>query len=115
MNRQHNHKKDCRDKAKVLIPALRFTAKRLGYALGVHGSLEYDIDVIACPWRAEAVSTPEELKDAFVKVAEAVTGMGFVNPKEAEAKPHGRLAWSIHTGGGPYIDLSVMPCIKVSA
>ena len=24
-------------------------------------------------------------------------------------KPHGRLCWSFHLGGGPYIDLSVMP------
>ena len=24
-------------------------------------------------------------------------------------KPHGRLTWSFHVGGGPYLDLSVMP------
>ena len=31
-----------------------------------------------------------------------------------QAKPHGRLCWSIQLGGGAYIDLAVMPLVKAN-
>lgn len=112
MNRIADQIRDCRKTARIIIPALRRVAERYGYAIGVHGSLESDIDLIACPW-TENAKPAEELKDAIAKALESITGMGYVHPEEAEHKPHGRLAWAIHTGGcGPYVDLSIMPRIE---
>jgi hypothetical protein len=101
-----------REYFEVLISALRHVAWRHGYALATHGSLSYDIDLIACPWRDSAVA-PQHLADAIRKAAEAIIGEAFVAEHDKgrlpEKKPCGRLAWSLHLGGGPYIDLSVMP------
>lgn len=109
-----------REYADVLLPALRYKARQLGYAIGLHGSLRADIDLIAAPWTPEAVPAPE-LAEALRVVAEAIIGqakcfdrLGADNPDYFDQgmpghKPHGRLCWSFHLGGGPYIDLSVMP------
>ena len=102
---------------KRLIGPLREMARRLGYALAVHGTLKRDIDLIACPWAEDAVSA-KALAYSLRAVAEAVCGFAFINPREDQAwqqagcpgmKPHGRLCWAFHLTGGPYIDLSVMP------
>lgn len=98
-----------------LTPALREVARQHGYALAVHGSLERDIDLIAIPWRDNATSV-ESLIEQFFAVAKAVlgyvhwSGVASDGPRpEPTRKPHGRLAWSIICGGGPYLDISVMP------
>ena len=101
-----------------LIEPLREKARELGYALAVHGTLKRDIDLIACPWIAEAVDA-RTLAETLLKVAaDHNGGLAFLKPHEDDGffwagcpgnKPHGRLVWSIHLGGGPYLDLSVMP------
>lgn len=82
-------------------------AVELGYSLALHGSMVRDCDMIAVPWTDTAVSA-EELATALIE-----TSGGFLAPHEVDImpvkKPHGRLCWSIHLGGGPYIDLAVMP------
>lgn len=110
----------CHDYAERLIPKLRERAQVLGYALGVHGSLARDIDLIACPWASTAVPAGE-LAEALRQVAEHECEWAFMeDDKDAAtpdyffkgspgAKPHGRLCWSFFLPGGPYIDLSVMP------
>lgn len=92
-------------------------ARRMGYAVGLHGSLQRDLDLIAVPWTDEAVD-PFVLAEA---IAAGVHGY-IVNDESADIcdftkrnpqpKPHGRLAWAIQLGGGPYIDLSVMPRVE---
>lgn len=103
-----------------LIGPLREKAKELGYAIGVHGSIARDIDLIAVPWSEEA-STGRELAEALQVVAAEIAGeavdisaKGADNPEHFHNgmpgfKPHGRLTWSFHLPNGPYIDLSVMP------
>lgn len=87
-------------------------AKELGYALTLHGSMTRDLDLVAVPW-AEEVAPPEALAERIIRESG-----GFLPPHESDAyflagcpsnKPHGRLGWTIHLGGGPYIDLSVIP------
>lgn len=117
------HVRRTRQYKRILLPALREIARRYGYALAVHGSLQRDIDIIACPWRDSACG-PQSMVEAMYRACEVVigfaTGPGGWTEKETfapppgslpnpEVKPHGRLAWSILFGGGPYIDLSVMP------
>lgn len=84
-------------------------AAEFGYALALHGSLSRDCDMIAVPWTHEAVSA-ETLLDSFM----GIVG-GFFAPQDYVAyKPHGRRAWSIHLGGGPYLDISVMPRVDAN-
>lgn len=108
---------DSYSKYKELIEPLRQRAHELGYAITVHGTLKRDIDLVAVPWVAEA-SDPWTLAEALRQVAERINGFAFINPREHDDyhqagqpghKPHGRLVWSFHLGGGPYIDLSVFP------
>lgn len=91
-----------------IYPALATKAKVLGYALALHGSLQRDLDVIAVPWTNDAVS-PEELVTALCEEFDVSPNHDINKP---EAKPHGRLAWSIPLWWGAYIDLSVIPPIK---
>lgn len=101
-----------------LIGPLRETARQLGYAITVHGSIARDIDLVAIPWTDEAV----DARTLALAIQEATWQQGYqayLDPIEAAddyfhqgcpgGKPHGRLVWSFHLGGGPYIDLSVMP------
>lgn len=98
-----------------LYDTLVVVARNLGYALALHGSMTRDLDLIACPWTADAVPA------AVLIAAINESAGGFVyeeslgNPREGrdpEQKPHGRLAWSLHFNGQPYIDISVMPCLE---
>lgn len=90
-----------------MIPLFTVAARKVGYALGVHGSLNYDLDLIAAPWTDEAVSAEDliaALCDAIDLRADyraAIVGPG--------AKPHGRRAWTIPLGVGLHLDVSVMP------
>ena len=105
---------------KVIEP-LREKARELGYAIGVHGTLKRDIDLIACPWSCEAVDA-KTLAEALRDVVIEVHGVAFMDAFEESdpyhqegcpgGRPHGRLLWSYHLGGGPYIDLSVMARIE---
>lgn len=82
-----------------------------------------DFDLVAIPWTSEAVSAEELAEQIRLKAAELNNaGVAFMTDVEASdpfhqhgcpgMKPHGRLVWSFHLGGGPYLDLSVMPRCK---
>lgn len=91
-----------------VVPKLIPVAKRLGYAIALHGSFLRDLDVVAVPWTDEAVSA-EELAEALRAEVH-----GWLQDKtgrrDPAPKPHGRLCWSIHLEEGVgYIDLSVTP------
>lgn len=103
---------------RTLIEPLRARARELGYALAVHGTLKRDIDLLACPWVAEAVEA-KVLAEELRLVALKIHGAAYMSGKESEdpyhqdgcpgAKPWGRLCWTFYLGGPSYIDLSVMP------
>ena len=102
-----------------LIGPLRETARVLGYALAVHGSLARDIDLVAVPWTETAVSQVALAEFLIQSVRQNNDGIAYVRndgkdpndetKRNPTSRPHGRLTWSIYLGGGPYIDLSVMP------
>jgi len=98
----------------ALLIATR-VARDYGYAVAVHGSRVRDLDLIAVPWTAEARPTLD-----LVAALEVALG-GFVTDRNSDGltwpreKPHGRRAWVIHLGAGPYIDLSVVPTIDEAA
>lgn len=106
-----------------VLGMLRDRAKELGYCLAIHGSMARDLDIVAVPWVESAVSA-EELIEAMRVIVDGMihpTGTmgGRLDPvtkqfvpaviENPSIKPHGRLAWNIHLGGGPFLDISVMP------
>ena len=86
------------------FPAIRETAASLGWAIGVHGSVTHDLDLMAMPW-IEEHSTADELA---AKLAEIVDDQEpwFEKSKPGE-KPNGRIVYMIMVGG-TYIDLNVI-------
>lgn len=91
----------------LLLQWLNDAANKHGYALGLHGSLNRDLDLIAAPWTEEAVCA-DQLVQALAKAAGGWIEHGAccVNP---EFRPHGRIAYTIQLGRGLYLDVSVMP------
>lgn len=81
---------------------VRTVARRLGYAIGVHGSETYDLDLIAAPW-VDDCSTPEELA---YEISQAL--QWYLSPKVGE-KPHGRKSFLIYGPEHAHIDLAVLP------
>ncbi|MFA5394442.1 MAG: hypothetical protein WC346_00300 [Methanogenium sp.] len=100
----------------AIYPMLLQIAKDHGYTLCVHGSLHRDMDLVAIPWIKEA-SDPLDL----IHDIKEIIGVVFHHEEtdyiegsdKPTAKPHGRLAWSLHVTNkgmyGGYLDISVMP------
>jgi hypothetical protein len=87
------------------VDKIRSISKEVGYAIGVHGSLEKDLDLIAAPWTKDAIGNEEFIAYLAEKLGATVL--------EIEIKPVGRLAASIQLDGWyKVIDLSVCPIIN---
>ena len=94
------------------LPVIREAAREHGYAIGLHGSLRRDMDLIAVPWR-DGASDKDVLAHAIAMAACGITRDG---PYQWEQKPLGRVAASLsccwprwfNEAGAGHIDLSVM-------
>jgi len=101
------------------LPAIREAARDQGYAIGVHGSMRRDLDLIATPWRDGAADV-DMLAHA---IAMAACGISRDGNYDWEAKPMGRIATSIpccwatwhNEPGTGHIDLSVTPLMHDQA
>lgn len=72
-----------------ILPKIREAARANGYAIGVHGSLRRDMDLIAVPWTEQCAD-----KDQLAKVIhQAACGIEMLEYRW-ERKPHGRVAVS---------------------
>lgn len=95
------------------LPAIRAAAREHGYAIGLHGSMRRDLDLIAVPWR-DGASDKDVLAHAIAMAACGITRDG---PYQWEQKPLGRVAASLsccwprwfNEAGAGHIDLSVAP------
>lgn len=102
-----------------LLPIIRRVAHTNGYAIGLHGSGQNDLDLIAVPWTDEAVPA-EELVERIIECCDGDGCAGVLLPGIA-SKPHGRRAWTILLSGKMmfyehlYIDLSIMPLLRAAA
>lgn len=86
------------------IEQIRELAKEVGYAIGVHGTMERDLDLIAMPWTEEALKL--NYREVMEHIAKGLGGRVI----EVEAKPLGRRACTIQMNGWyKPIDLSVPP------
>jgi hypothetical protein len=100
-----------------MVPCLTAVARANGYAIGIHGSMNRDLDLIAVPWTADAapaetlVEAVRAAIDGKIHAVNTVAG-GGTEPNPID-RPHGRRGWVIHFSGHAfYIDLSVMPRVN---
>jgi len=91
----------------MLLPYLVELGREEGYAIGVHGSLARDLDLIAVPW-VEGAAAAEHLVTRIAKYVSHFQDPAYVIHGPA-LKPHGRRAWNIVADSGAVIDISVMP------
>ncbi len=78
-------------------------ARECGYAVGLHGSMKRDCDMIAAPWTDEAVVAFDLIERLCAALNAKVIG-------PIAGKPHGRLGWNLQVDGYvKVIDISVMP------
>jgi len=98
-------------KYRELIPVVTAYARKKGYAIGVHGSLKRDLDLMAAPWTDRAVSS-DELAVGIMKHLDGLPAINFRTDK-----PCGRVSFAIMLLSNKvegkrvfgYIDLSVCP------
>lgn len=85
-------------------------ARRHGYALTVHGTMNLDFDLVAIPWTNEAVKPIVLIKEMakLVGIMDGDIHHGLYK-EEPELKPHGRLAWLLILGNGAALDISIVP------
>ena len=77
-------------------------ARDCGYAIGLHGSMKRDVDLIAAPWTDEAKSADDLVSELCSTLNARVVAW--------EDKPHGRRAATLQIDGWfKPIDLSIMP------
>lgn len=86
------------------FPELREVAAECGWALGVHGSVVHDLDLMAMPW-VEEHTTADELATRLAKVADN-TGREYIKSAYGD-KPNNRIVYTIFAGD-TYIDLNVI-------
>jgi len=100
---------------RFVLPKIRGAARDCGYAIGLHGSVRRDLDLIAVPWVLTHVD-----KDTLASaIQEAACGLKSES-YTWEQKPCGRLAtsfpvcWTWHEEppilSNGHIDLSVVEC-----
>jgi len=85
------------------FPELRKVAAECGWALGIHGSVVHDLDLMAMPW-IEEHTTSDELADRLAKVAD---NQHRKCVKDDKSKPNNRIVYTIFAGD-TYIDLNVI-------
>lgn len=85
---------------------LKDIAHEYGYALAIHGSLTRDFDLIAVPW----IENPKDHLEMLDKFAEALGTVRFEGKpyNSCEQKPHNRMTYTIPSGGGGYLDISII-------
>jgi hypothetical protein len=93
------------------LPIIQRVARECGYAIGLHGSGQRDLDLIAVPWVVEAKPAAELIEAVRAAIDGVIVDYENVERNPAY-RPHGRLAWSIQIGGGLYVDLSVTPHVQ---
>lgn len=83
----------------------RQAAMDCGWALGLHGSLASDMDIMAMPWTENATSADE-------MVERLIDCFGFSRPAYYEvdktSKPNNRVVYTIPIFADFYIDLNII-------
>ncbi len=85
----------------------RQAALNCGWALGLHGSLASDMDIMAMPW-IEGAKPVDEMIRAIEDCLTIPDEKLHIKTRESNDKPNGRVVYTIHIWADFYIDLSVI-------
>lgn len=114
-HRRHRTKRNKKRHYTEILPVIRETAKRCGYALTVHGSMTRDLDLVAVPW----VKHYLKKETLVLRIEAAVCEHRFIRTRKALAEiqacntlteKHGNVGegFVITTGADTYLDLLVI-------
>ena len=100
----------------IILPRLQEVARSHGYAIAIHGSMIRDMDILATPWIEGASPTKVFLQAMCEEAGGFVPTVSPDDPckigecilSDGEAKPHGRVAYTIAWPGRAFIDLSIV-------
>jgi hypothetical protein len=84
----------------------RNAALDCGWALGLHGSLNSDMDIMAMPWTAEAVTPAELIQNILNCFDDSIWKEKEYKP--FTGKPHGRIVYTISIFADFYLDISII-------
>jgi hypothetical protein len=85
----------------------RQAAMNCGWALGLHGSLASDMDIMAMPW-VEDASPVEDMIAALESCLTIPEDSITPNTRITTDKPNGRVVYTIHIFADFYIDLNII-------
>lgn len=91
-------------------PDLREAAINCGWALGLHGSLNSDMDIMAMPWTEDAKPVEEmiqALSDCFSE-----SRFKKYHTIAHFDKPNGRVVYTMSIWGDYYLDINVIDPLK---
>lgn len=88
------------------FPDIRKVAAECGWAVGIHGSVVHDLDLMAMPW-VEKHTSADELAERLARVV--VSENCYREPVKSKPgdKPNGRIVYTIFAGD-TYIDMNVI-------
>lgn len=93
-----------------IYPDLKEAALKCGWALGLHGSLANDMDIMAMPWTEQSVPVNELMK--------ALSDCFTDNPFKDEhvipftEKPNGRVVYTMSIWADWYLDINIINVAK---
>ncbi len=94
----------------ILWPRFRQAAIDCGWALGLHGSMASDMDMMAMPWVEEAAPVEDLVKALSDCIGETIWKEHHFTP--FYGKPHGRIVYTLSIYADFHIDLSCMLPVK---
>jgi len=87
-------------------PDLRDAAMDCGWALGLHGSLSKDMDIMAMPWVEGAKPVEEMIKALSGCFTESRFAEQHLVPKTG--KPNGRVVYTMSIWADFYLDINII-------
>jgi hypothetical protein len=89
-----------------LWPDLREASLNCGWALGLHGSLSSDMDIMAMPWVEDAKPVEEMIKALSSCFTDSPFAEHHIVPHTD--KPNGRVVYTMTIWGDFYLDINVI-------
>lgn len=88
-----------------ILDDLKIAALSCGWALGIHGSLQNDMDIMAMPWTEDAA----DAKTLIKSLSECFNGNIFVEMNENPIyKPNNRVVYVMRIWKDWYLDINVI-------
>lgn len=95
----------------TILPDLKAAALNCGWALGLHGSLANDMDLMAMPWTENATSVEEMIQ----ALSDCFTDNPFKNEHIVPHydKPNNRVVYTISIWSDFYLDINVIKAFNL--